>query len=118
MPAKPRRLVVPPFERLHAGRLRLAERIPEVVEEAIGIRFREPADELVAIPDERGVAPVGVTFEHDRAERKRFGKTARRRGRSHRNFDDHRCFRREARSGHSAGHLIGTGLQHLAVVGR
>ena len=71
MAAQARGLVVPAAERLHALRLRLSERVPEDVEETVGVGRGESADELVAVLDELRVAPLGVLVEHDLAEGKR-----------------------------------------------
>ncbi len=69
------RLVVPSAERLDALGLLLAEGVPEIVEEAVGIGRRQAAEELVAVLDERRVPLPGCPGPErlGRAERARPG---------------------------------------------
>src|SRR5690349_5883674 len=98
--AQTRGLVVPPSELLHACRLRLTERLSEVVEKVVGIAGRKPANELVAVLDERRVSAFRVALEHDVAQRKGLGQSARRRRRADRNFDDDDGLWLKRRAGH------------------
>src|SRR5688572_23793326 len=95
MTAQPRRLVVPPFQRLCTRWMWLPEGFTEVVKEAIGIRCREAAEELVAVLDERCLPAFGVAIEHNLAQRKRFNQAAGRRSRTNRHLDDDRRLRLE-----------------------
>ncbi len=96
VPSQPRRLAIPSAEWFGAFRLRLTERFSEVVEEAVRIRGRETAKELVAVLDERRVAALRVAIEHDLVQRERFDQAVRRRRRADRRLDDDRRLRLEA----------------------
>jgi hypothetical protein len=54
------RLAIPSAERLDALWLLLAERVPEIVQEAVGIGGRQGADKLIAVLDELRITTLGV----------------------------------------------------------
>ena len=93
-------LVVPAAERLDAFGLLLAERVPEIVEEAVRIGPRQAADELIAILDERRVTPLGVPVQNDLAEGERLDETRRNGPRLRSLFHGHRGLGLEWRAGH------------------
>ena len=94
----------------------LPEGVAEHVEKAIGIGLREAAEELVPVLDERRVAPLRVTIEHDPIERECLDESIGRRHRADRHLDDDRGLRLELRAGDPADHGIGAGLQHRRIV--
>ena len=116
MPAQPRRLIVPPAKLRRARRLRLPERVPEVVQEAVGTGRGQSLDELVAVPDERRVAPLGVLVQDDPPEREGLDGSYRRLCRQAGRLDGDRGLRLERGAGDSARHRVGTRRGHLAVV--